>query len=109
VAGAARGDRNRGAHLRPGSGDRALSADFLTGFTAFGCWVGALYFLRFWRETQDRFFGLFAMAFALFGVNRIVFGFLSEDSEARPAIYVVRLLAFMLIVAAIVEKNRQPS
>ena len=83
-----------------------MSADFLVGFTAMGCFVAALFFVRFWRATGDRFFALFALAFALFGANRVVLGFLNEGNEARPAIYVVRLLAFLVIVAAIVDKNR---
>ena len=83
-----------------------MSADFLVGFTAMGCFVVALFFVRYWRDTGDRFFAWFALAFALFGVNRCVLGFLSEDSEARPAIYVVRFVAFAVIVAAIVDKNR---
>jgi Fe2+ transport system protein B len=83
-----------------------MSADFLVGFTAMGCFVIALFFARFWRTTGDRFFAWFALAFALFGANRVVLGFLSETSEARPVVYVVRLVAFLLIVAAIVDKNR---
>jgi hypothetical protein len=83
-----------------------MSADFLVGFTAMGCFVVALFFVRFWRATGDRFFALFALAFGLFGANRVVLGFLNEGSEARPAIYVVRLLAFLAIVVAIVDKNR---
>ena len=83
-----------------------MSADFLVGFTAMGCFVVALFFVGFWHTTGDRFFAWFALAFALFGVNRFVLGFLSENSEARPMVYVVRLVAFVLIVAAIVDKNR---
>jgi hypothetical protein len=86
-----------------------VSADFLVGFTAMGCFVIALFFIRFWRETGDRFFALFALAFGVFGANRVVLGFISESSEARPVIYVVRLVAFALIVVAIVDKNRAAS
>lgn len=86
-----------------------MSADFLTGATAMGCLVIALFFVRFWRGSDDRFFLLFALAFAIFGVNRVVFGFLQESSEARPAVYAVRLLAFVLIAVAVVDKNRQPT
>ena len=83
-----------------------MSADFLVGFTAMGCFVVALFFARFWRATGDRFFAWFALAFALFGANRCVLGFLSEDNEARPALYVVRLVAFLVIVWAVIDKNR---
>ena len=86
-----------------------MSAGFLGGATAMGCLVIAVFFLRYWRTSGDRFFALFAIAFAVFAVNRIALGFLDEDNEARPAIYLVRLLAFLLIAAAIVDKNRTAS
>jgi hypothetical protein len=85
-----------------------MTAEFLLGFTAFGCLVIALFFARFWRGTGDRFFALFSLAFAIFGVNRIVLGFLDEDHEARPAIYVIRFLAFAIIVVAIIDRDRRP-
>jgi hypothetical protein len=83
-----------------------VSAEFLVGATAMGCLAIAVFFLRFWRLTGDRFHALFALAFAIFGVNRIVLGFLDEDSEARPIVYLARLLAFLVIAVAIVDKNR---
>jgi len=86
-----------------------VSAEFLLGFTALGCLTIAVFFLRFWRGTGDRFFALMSLAFAIFGVNRIVLGFLDEDNEARPAIYLFRLLAFVVIIVAIIDKDRQPS
>jgi hypothetical protein len=83
-----------------------MSSDFLSGATAMGCIAIALFFVRYWRLTHDRFFALFALAFAIFATNRIVLGFLDEDSEARPAVYIARLLAFLVIALAIVDKNR---
>jgi len=83
-------------------------AEFLLGATAMGCLVVALFFARFWRETGDRFFALFAAAFTVFAVNRLVLTFLDEDDEARTVLYVVRLLAFLLIIGAIVDKNVRP-
>ena len=83
-----------------------MSAEFITGFTAMGCLVAALWFARFWRDSGDRFFAYFAVAFAVLGLNRVILGFLSESSEARPAAYSFRLLAYGLILVAIVEKNR---
>lgn len=83
--------------------------DFLLGVTAMGCLVVVLFFAGFWRETGDRFFALFAAAFLVFAVNRFVLTFLDEDAEARTALYVVRLLAFLLIIGAIIDKNVRPS
>ena len=81
-------------------------SDVLNGATAFGSLVIALFFFRFWRQTADRLFAAFALAFGIFAVNRFVLALLEEDDEARPYVYLVRLLAFLVIIAAIVDKNR---
>ena len=79
---------------------------FLMGATAMACAVAGLFFLRFWRRTRDRFFLMFALAFwALSGV-RVALLVAAELDESRAYIYLFRLLAFLLILAAIVDKNR---
>jgi Family of unknown function (DUF5985) len=50
---------------------------------------------------------LFALAFLAEGVNRTVFLGLPHPNEGSPIIYLVRGLAFLLIVAGIVNKNRK--
>ena len=84
-------------------------SDVLYGATAMGCVVIALFFFRFWRQTADRLFAAFALAFGLFAVNRFVLGLLDETDEARPLVYVVRLLAFLVIIAAVLDKNLRPA
>lgn len=81
-------------------------AGFLVGVAACGSFVIALFFARFWRSTGDRFFALMSLAFATFAANRVVLSLLDEASDARPAAYTVRLLAFVIILVAIVDKNR---
>jgi Fe2+ transport system protein B len=80
--------------------------EFFLGATGTGCVVVALFFVRFWRDTGDRFFALFALAFATFAANRVVLALLDEQDEHRTIAYAVRLLAFLLIIVAIVDKNR---
>ena len=80
--------------------------DFLLGATTFGCLAAAVFFLRFWRDTGDRFFAWFALAFTVFAANRFVLLFLDEDAEARTWVYLVRFVAFGLIAFAILDKNR---
>jgi hypothetical protein len=80
--------------------------EFLIGVTAMGFGVAALFFWRFWQSTRDRFFLFFALAFGVSAVNRAVLAVMDPDDEARAVIYVVRLLSFLLIIAAILEKNR---
>lgn len=66
----------------------------------------ALFFLRFWKKTRDRFFLFFAVAFALEGVNRTLLGLRIESTETEPLFYLVRLLSYILILIAIVDKNK---
>ena len=80
---------------------------FLLGMVVMACGVAGLFFLRFWRRTGDRLFVIFAAAFWLLGVNWLLLAFTDPDAEFRPALYLIRLLAFVLILVAIIEKNRK--
>lgn len=79
---------------------------FLSGAIMVGCFVAALFFYRFWRRTLDRLFVWFAVAFLLMGIERLVLAIAHLSEVSSPAIYVMRLIAFGLIIAAIVDKNR---
>ncbi|HJT17123.1 MAG TPA: DUF5985 family protein [Thermoanaerobaculia bacterium] len=76
---------------------------FLSGLITMMYIVIAVFFLRFWRDSADRLFFFFAGAFAILAVQR----FLLLLFPTLEALYVLRLLAFVLIIAAIVDKNRQ--
>lgn len=80
--------------------------DFLAGAVTIGYIVGALFFVRFWRRTADRLFLAFAIAFALLALNQ---GFAQAlDIHNEPSngfIYGLRVLGFLLILLAIVDKN----
>lgn len=66
----------------------------------------ALFFLRFWKTTHDRFFLLFTLSFLLEAISRLLY--LTHPQQADdPMIYAIRLLAYVLILVAIVDKNRQ--
>ena len=77
----------------------------LTGAIAMASAVIALFFLRFWRASRDRFFLYFALSFAIEGVHRVVAAIAYEDNEDAPLHYLVRLVAYGLILWAILEKN----
>lgn len=77
----------------------------LMGAVAMASFVASLFFLRFWRQTRDRFFLLFSIAFAFDAVFRFALGLIQPPSEAEPLFYLARLLTFALIIAAIVDKN----
>lgn len=78
--------------------------DFLDGASCLACAAVAMVFLRFWRLGGDRLLLLFGLAFLVLAVNRI--GLAVLDGEADTFVYLARALAFGLILAAIVDKNR---
>jgi hypothetical protein len=78
----------------------------LLGAVMMACFVASVFFLRFWRATHDRFFLFFAISFAIQGINRLMMGFGNYSSENEPLIYGIRLIAFLIILYAIIDKNR---
>ena len=76
------------------------------GALVMGSFVVGLFFLRYWRTTRDRLFAMFALAFWALGVNWLGLALVATTQEARTAFYLVRLVAFLLIIAAIFDKNR---
>lgn len=78
---------------------------FLEGATCVASAAVALFFVRFWQRSHDRLFAAFALAFAVFAVNRVVTSAF-ESSEVRLAAYSLRAAAFVIIILAIVDKNR---
>jgi type IV secretory pathway component VirB8 len=81
-------------------------SDFLHGATMVSAAAIALFFLRSWRRARDRLFFLFGLAFALLALERLVLAFVTASHEFRPFVYLIRLSAFLFILAAIVDKNR---
>ena len=75
---------------------------FTSGLLTMGYAVAALFFLRFWAQTRDRLFAYFAIAFLLLTAQRT----LLTMTSLGDVLYVIRLLAFVLIIIAIVDKNR---
>ncbi len=82
---------------------------FLSGAVTAGFAVAALFFLRFWRRTQDRLFLAFAAAFGLLGLVQALLALTDFPVEERSFIYLIRLAAFVLILVAIWRKNVQSS
>jgi len=79
---------------------------FLQAVAATGALIAGLFFLRFWRDSRDRLFAFFGAAFCLMSVSWALLGLIDPTDETRPYIYAVRLLAFLLIIVGIIEKNR---
>lgn len=81
--------------------------EFISGATFMAYLAAGLFFLRFWKETKDRLFAIFAVAFWVLAFSRIGFLYINEAEEARTLLYTVRLSAFVLILLAIIDKNRK--
>jgi hypothetical protein len=80
--------------------------DLLSGALAAGTLVVALHFLKYWRQTADRLFGFFAVAFVLLAANAVGVGLTDPQGEFRAVVYGIRLVAFLVILYAIYDKNR---
>ena len=81
--------------------------ELLMGAIAMASAVAALFFLRFWRDSGDRLFAIFAVAFLLMAITRVGLALSHEQSEGQTHWYWVRLAAFLLILLAIIDKNRR--
>ena len=79
---------------------------FLSGAIFMACLAVALHFLRLWRRTGDRLFAFFLAAFVALALERVALASLSAQNEFTPFVYAVRLVAFVLIIAAVIDKNR---
>jgi zinc transporter ZupT len=66
----------------------------------------AIFFLKFCREGKDRLFAFFAAAFGVLSVDWLARAFLEPRHESQHYLFLIRLVAFLLIIAGIVDKNR---
>jgi len=82
---------------------------FISGMLTMGCLVLAGFFLRYWRRTDDRFFAIFSVAWVLLALERLGLAIVNAPEEPRSLMYLLRLAAFVLIILAILDKNRKHS
>jgi len=81
-------------------------AGLVAGATLMAYAVAGSFFLRFWKQTGDRFFAIFGASFLLLGLQRLLVSLTPQDYENLPYLYILRLLAYIFILVAIVDKNR---
>lgn len=79
---------------------------YLQGMSTMACLGLTLFLWRFWRSTHDRLFLIFAISFGLMAVSRFVSAALGAAQLHSHYVYTLRFVAFLLIVAAIIDKNR---
>lgn len=78
---------------------------YVSGVITMGYVIAGLFFLRFWTRTRDTLFVAFACAFWLLALNQAIVALAGIPREEQSWIYLLRLAAFTLIIAAIVRKN----
>jgi len=82
---------------------------FLLGVIATASVTAGLFFLKFWRSTRDIFFLAFAFFFFTEAVIRVALLFFTRPNDGNPLIYIIRLFALLVILAAILYKNYGPA
>lgn len=79
--------------------------NFLLGAIAVAAAVAGLIFLRYYRRTSDPFFLFFAASFGLESLGRILSVLVPAFDDNNGGIFVLRLVAYSLILLAITLKN----
>ena len=69
--------------------------------------VIALFFLRYWVTSRDRLFLMFSVAFTILAVQRGAIALTREGLEHQAPLFLLRLAAFVVIIVAVVDKNRR--
>ena len=80
---------------------------FISGGVFMTCLAISLIFTRLQRRTHDRLFIFFSIAFAILAIERVLLLRYGNSSEYAPYVYLVRLLAYVCIIAAIIDTNRR--
>jgi hypothetical protein len=79
--------------------------NFLSGLITAGYLVAGLFFIKFWARSRDPLFIGFAVAFWLLALNQLLLAVLELSREEQGWTFLLRLLAFSLLAAAIAYKN----
>jgi Family of unknown function (DUF5985) len=83
--------------------------DFLSGMTTMGFVIAGLFFFRFWARTKDQIFIYFGLSFCLLAISQALGTLPDIRGDDRTWIYLLRLVAFMLLIVAILSKNLRQS
>lgn len=78
----------------------------VSGAIIMGYGVAALFFLKFWRRTQDGLFLAFAVAFILLAATPFLVSLLDVPREEQSPFFLLRLAAFALIILVIAMRSR---
>ena len=85
---------------------RTAIIPFLQTVSATAAVAAGLFFFRFWRESRDRLFAFFGAAFWVLAVSWVLLALINPSDETRPYVYAIRLVAFLLLIVGMIDKNR---
>lgn len=80
--------------------------DLMSGLLVALDTVAGLFFLRFWFSSRDRLFALFGAAFWILALHWLALALVGAVDETRHYFYAIRLLGFLVVLVAIIDKNR---
>jgi hypothetical protein len=80
---------------------------FLQAVSATASAVVSLFFFRFWRDSRDTLFAFFGASFALLALSWTLLAVINPSAENQPYVYGIRLIAFGLLIAGMINKNRR--
>lgn len=82
---------------------------FFNGAIVMGFAVASLLFLSYWRRTRQKLFLSFAASFFLLAINYLWLAVTQIPAEERSPLFLIRLLAFALLIYGIIQSNRTTS
>jgi hypothetical protein len=80
---------------------------FLQTVSATAAAAAGLFFVRFWRQSGDRLFAFFGAAFWVLALSWALLALINPVDETRPYVYAIRLVAFVLMIVGMIDKNRE--
>ena len=78
---------------------------FLSGMTTMGYLIAGLFFFRFWWRTRDRLFVFFGVSFCILAISQTLSALAGIPSDDQAWIYLLRFVAFALLIVGIIAKN----
>ena len=78
---------------------------FVSGLNAMGFLIAGVFFFRFWARTREKLFATFGISFFLLAANTVVRNAFGLPEEQLFWAYLLRVIAFLLLITAISMKN----
>ena len=86
-----------------------MTIQFVWGALSIASTVAGLFFLRYWKLTRERLFLYFWLGFWVLAVQWVLLAWVNPTNETRHYFFLLRFLAFLLIIVGILAKNRRGS